>query len=162
MYFLLVGWIIELTTSHKRHPGWLSPNNEATSVPWFTFVTWTDLNLYNMCLNERYRVIKVETMLDMTPWAASVTPSICWCFPANAKHLHSICTTSAQRLRRWSTVVQMLCKCFVFAELCCYIRRFNFGQYFKVSYNVENNLTTFGLEKIYLSVVKRPANNSDL
>ena len=47
-----------------------------------------------------------------------------WCrwhnnngLPANTKHLYNICTTSAQRLRRWSSVVQMLCKCFVFAGL---------------------------------------------
>ena len=32
-------------------------------------------------------------------------------------HLHSICTTTAQRLRRWSNVVQMLYTCFVFAGL---------------------------------------------
>ena len=37
----------------------------------------------------------------------------CVC-PANTKHLHNICTTSAQRLRRWSHIVQMLYKCFVF------------------------------------------------
>ena len=36
-------------------------------------------------------------------------------FPANTKHLYNICTTSAQRLRRWSDIVQMLYKCFVFA-----------------------------------------------
>ena len=33
--------------------------------------------------------------------------------PANTKHLYNICTTSAQRLRRWSNIVQMLYKCFV-------------------------------------------------
>ena len=38
-------------------------------------------------------------------------------FQAKAKHLHTICTTSAQRLRRWSNIVQMLYKCFVFAGL---------------------------------------------
>ena len=32
---------------------------------------------------------------------------------ANTKHLHNICTTSAQRLRRWSNIVQMLYKCFL-------------------------------------------------
>ena len=32
--------------------------------------------------------------------------------PVNTKHLYNICTTSAQRLRRWSNVVQMLYKCF--------------------------------------------------
>ena len=31
----------------------------------------------------------------------------------NISILHDICTTSAQRLRRWSNIVQMLCKCFV-------------------------------------------------
>ena len=34
-------------------------------------------------------------------------------YPANAKHLYNICATSAQRLRRWSNVVQMLYKCVV-------------------------------------------------
>ena len=34
--------------------------------------------------------------------------------PANTKYLHNICTTSAQRLRRWANIVQMLYKCFVF------------------------------------------------
>ena len=28
--------------------------------------------------------------------------------PANTNHLYNICTTSAQRLRRWSNIVQML------------------------------------------------------
>ena len=31
-------------------------------------------------------------------------------FQANTKHLYNICTTPAQRLRRWSNVVQMLYK----------------------------------------------------
>ena len=35
--------------------------------------------------------------------------------PANTKHLYNISTTSAQRLRRWSNIVQMLYKCFVLA-----------------------------------------------
>ena len=30
--------------------------------------------------------------------------------PANTKHLHNICTTPAQRLRRWSNIVQRLYK----------------------------------------------------
>ena len=38
-------------------------------------------------------------------------------FLANTKHLYNICTTSAQRLRRWADVVQLLYKCFVFAGL---------------------------------------------
>ena len=33
---------------------------------------------------------------------------------ANTKHLYNISTTSAQRLRRWSNLVQMLYKCSVF------------------------------------------------
>ena len=35
--------------------------------------------------------------------------------PANAKHFYDICTTSTQRLRRRSNIVQMLYKCFLFA-----------------------------------------------
>ena len=34
--------------------------------------------------------------------------------PSEHKTLYNICTTSAQRLRRWSYIVQMLYKCFVF------------------------------------------------
>ena len=37
--------------------------------------------------------------------------------PANTKHLHSICTTSAQRLRRWPNILQMLYQYFVFAGI---------------------------------------------
>ena len=33
--------------------------------------------------------------------------------PAKTTHLYNIFTTSAQRLRRWSNIVQMLYKCFV-------------------------------------------------
>ena len=34
--------------------------------------------------------------------------------PANTKYLYNICKTSAQRLRRWSNIVQMLYKCCVY------------------------------------------------
>ena len=36
-------------------------------------------------------------------------------FPNTPKHLYNICTMLDQRRRRWADVVQMLCKCFVFA-----------------------------------------------
>ena len=39
--------------------------------------------------------------------------------PANTKHLYDICTTSAQRLRRWSNIVQMSYKCFVHTGSIC-------------------------------------------
>ena len=35
-------------------------------------------------------------------------------FTKNKMAEYNICTTSAQRLRRWSNIVQMLYKCFVF------------------------------------------------
>ena len=34
--------------------------------------------------------------------------------PENINHLHNIYTTLAQRLRRWTNIVQMLYKCVVF------------------------------------------------
>ena len=37
--------------------------------------------------------------------------------PANTKDLYNVWTTLAQRLRRWSNIVQMLYKCFVFAGM---------------------------------------------
>ena len=33
----------------------------------------------------------------------------------NTNHLCNICTTMTQRLRRWSNIVQIVYKCFVFA-----------------------------------------------
>ena len=36
---------------------------------------------------------------------------------ANTKHLYNLCRTSAQRLRHWSNIAQMLYKCFVFAGI---------------------------------------------
>ena len=41
---------------------------------------------------------------------------------ANTKLLYNICTTVAQRLRRWFNIVQMLWKGFVFTGLLTYIR----------------------------------------
>ena len=41
--------------------------------------------------------------------------------PANTIHLFHICTMSAQRLRRWSNIVQMLYKCFVFAGSALFV-----------------------------------------
>ena len=35
--------------------------------------------------------------------------------PANTKHLYNICTMLEHLIRRWSNIVQMLYKCFVFA-----------------------------------------------
>ena len=37
--------------------------------------------------------------------------------PANTKHVYNFCTTSVQRLRRWSNIVLMLHKCFVFTGM---------------------------------------------
>ena len=47
---------------------------------------------------------------DPTP-EQSDAPAMC------AKHWYTICTTSAQRLRRWSNIVQMVYKCFVFTGM---------------------------------------------
>ena len=46
---------------------------------------------------------------------AAFPKSLIRCSPANTRHLYNICTTSAQRLRRWSNIVQKLYKCFVLA-----------------------------------------------
>ena len=49
--------------------------------------------------------------------------------PANTKHLYNICTMLDQRRRRWTDVVEMLCKCFfVFLESTCgrYLKSFAF------------------------------------
>ena len=52
---------------------------------------------------------------------ANIYACCCVCqqryIPANTKHLYNICTMSAQRFRRWSNIVQMSCKCFVFAGI---------------------------------------------
>ena len=41
--------------------------------------------------------------------------------PANTKHLYNVYRTPAQQFRRWSNIVYMLYKCFVFTGMClCY------------------------------------------
>ena len=52
-----------------------------------------------------------EVHVDMLNWSRI---ALLMMDPANTKHLYKICTMSAQRLRRWSNIVQMLYKCFVF------------------------------------------------
>ena len=49
-----------------------------------------------------------------------MTSPISYVIPANTKHLYNICTMSAQRLRRWSNIVRMLYKRFVFAGIWLY------------------------------------------
>ena len=39
--------------------------------------------------------------------------------PVNTKHFYTICTMSAQRLRRWASIVQILEKCFVLTRKLC-------------------------------------------
>ena len=41
--------------------------------------------------------------------------------PQKTQHLYDICTTSAQRLRRWSYIVHILYKCFVFVFCICWV-----------------------------------------
>ena len=36
---------------------------------------------------------------------------------SKGKHLYNICTTTAQHHRRWRNIVEMFCKCFVFAGI---------------------------------------------
>ena len=43
-------------------------------------------------------------------------------YPVNTKHLYNICTTSAQRLRRWTNIVQMFYKCFGFTGKYSHIK----------------------------------------
>ena len=53
-----------------------------------------------------------DTVQTLCQWRTDTTP-------VNTKHLYSICTTAAQRLRRWSDIVQMLYKCFVYVYPAC-------------------------------------------
>ena len=68
---------------------------------WFTLKKW--LRLINWEISENH-----------SPWLMIG-------LKANTKHLYNICTTSAQRLRRWSNIVQILYKCFVFTGLGTWI-----------------------------------------
>ena len=66
---------------------------------------WSHIRcLYSCSLTLKYLWNECLVPLDMQ-----------WCIPANTKHLYNICTTLSQRLWRWSNIVQMLYKCFVFA-----------------------------------------------
>ena len=48
-------------------------------------------------------------------WVITDHMIVCCAAPENTKHLCNICTMLDQRRRRWTDVVQMLYKCFVFA-----------------------------------------------
>ena len=50
---------------------------------------------------------KICKGLNMIYWTRNA-------YPANTNHLYDICTTSAQGLRRWPTIVPILYKCFVY------------------------------------------------
>ena len=56
--------------------------------------------------------------MDLIGRISQQTQNICIKFVQRRHNvLHNICTTSAQRLRRWSNIVQMLDKCFVFTGM---------------------------------------------
>ena len=62
-------------------------------------------------------------------WMTKYSDLIVWRHnhPADTKHLYDICTTSAQRLRRWSNIVQMLyksCVHWVVISLCGVMHNF--------------------------------------
>ena len=69
-----------------------------------------------LCLDKRTFNTGNTCFLCLNDWVYLY--SACLILPANTKHLHNNCTMSAQRLRRWSNIVQLLYKCFVFAGLC--------------------------------------------
>ena len=62
------------------------------------------LNILTVANDHDYQLKKDKIVLDLN-YIYRNHPS---------KH---ICTTSAQRLRRWSNIVQILYKCFVFTEM---------------------------------------------
>ena len=64
-----------------------------------------------------WKAAVLATTLGPLPISARTRKWHILVFPANTNHLYSICTTSAQRLRRWSNIVQLLYKCFVFPGL---------------------------------------------
>ena len=66
-----------------------------------------------MMLTESWARISIVRWKFHVFWILPVTPA---CFavsnPANTKHLYIICTTTAQRLWRWSNILQMLYQMF--------------------------------------------------
>ena len=68
-------------------------------------------------------------MSTMSEWIRR-TRNVAWAGwlrddPANTKHLYNISTTSVQRLRRWSNIVQMVYKCSVFTMMCSPFQEFH-------------------------------------
>ena len=59
--------------------------------------------------------------VDAVATAGTGTVSLS-CNPANTNHSHTTCTAPAQRPRRWSSIVQLLLKCFVFTA---YLRNYH-------------------------------------
>ena len=64
------------------------------------------------------KLVKCQFVVyDVSPALLQHKAVASWC-PANTKHSYNICTTSFQRLQRWSSFVQMIYKCFVFWLMC--------------------------------------------
>ena len=92
----------------KTHPIGCSPASALTHAQilalQFNFVP----NSFGRLSNKLTQMLDMR-LVEMTIWTNHI--------PANTKHLYNICTTSVQRLRRWSDIVNMLYKCFVFAGM---------------------------------------------
>ena len=76
--------------------------------------------------------------------------------PANTKHLHNICTTSAQRLRRWTNIIQMLYICFVLAGM---LRCIQFKGHFLMMLYTCHPGTWFFLSKSFFRGADIPSPN---
>ena len=76
------------------------------------------LSVYNFSNNEHKNMYS-RPYIDLygSKCEIGLKSSLKYCVvinPANTQHLQSVCTASAQRIKRWSNIVQMVYRCFVY------------------------------------------------
>ena len=77
-----------------------------STIIFTSYIDWLHASFESLTKSLQFKLLKAPCSL-LISGAVYV--------PASTKHLYNICTTSSQRLRRWSNIVQMLYKSFVFA-----------------------------------------------
>ena len=98
------------------------------------------INDYVIEVSSAYIVTRSRAVKSTSHVTVHKPPRISHCCPANTKHLNNICTTSAQRLRRWANIVQLVYKCFALTGW------FNAGRaYHVLCWLVEPGRTSFVL-----------------
>ena len=120
LVYLFSGWNLLVPAWKERSP-WVyisslySPREHYQHMSEILLlILWNKRQVISMCIRPKYHILPPNLsnnwMTAVIGRFRHVTSSV----PSKHKYLYNIHTTSAQHLRRWSNIVFMLYKCFVF------------------------------------------------